>query len=84
MQAEGALKDLSPEKRRKEHQASIKPLVEEFFAWVKEQVTGVSRTALSLRNSRNRRVTVQTNSGKSYVENQNIDIIIEMCRNRIK
>lgn len=35
---EGALKDLSPEERLKERQASIKPLVEEFFAWVKEQV----------------------------------------------
>ena len=33
---EGALKDLTPEERLKERQASIKPLVEELFAWIKE------------------------------------------------
>ncbi len=33
---EEALKDLSPEKRLQERQASIKPLIEEFFAWIKE------------------------------------------------
>ena len=33
---EGTLKDLSPEERLKERQASIKPLVEEYFAWVKK------------------------------------------------
>lgn len=37
---EGALKALSPEERLKERQASIRPLVEEFFAWVKEQSAG--------------------------------------------
>lgn len=33
---EGALKDLSPEERSKERQTSIKPLVEEYFTWVKK------------------------------------------------
>lgn len=33
---EGALRNLPPEERLKERQASIKPLVEEYFAWVKE------------------------------------------------
>lgn len=33
---EGALKTLSPEERLKERQASIRPLVEEYFAWVKD------------------------------------------------
>lgn len=33
---EGSLKDLSPEERLKERQTSIKPLVEEYFAWIKE------------------------------------------------
>ena len=33
---EGPLKDLSPEERLKERRASIKPLVEEYFAWVKK------------------------------------------------
>ncbi len=37
---EGTLKDLSPAERLKERQASIKPLVEEFFAWAKEQAKG--------------------------------------------
>lgn len=34
---EGALKDLSAEERLKERQNTIKPLVEEYFAWVKAQ-----------------------------------------------
>ena len=33
---EGALRELPPEERLKERQTSIKPLVEEYFAWVKE------------------------------------------------
>ena len=33
---EGGLKDLSPEERLKERQKSIKPLLEEFFAWIHE------------------------------------------------
>ena len=33
---EGALKNLSPEERLKERQTSIKPLVEEYFAWVRD------------------------------------------------
>ena len=41
---EGALKDLSPEERLKERQASIKPLVEEYFAWVKQVLA--DKTAL--------------------------------------
>lgn len=41
---EGALKNLSPEERQKERQTSIKPLVEEYFAWVKEVLT--DKTAL--------------------------------------
>ena len=41
---EGALKDLSPEERLKERQTSIKPLVEEYFAWVKQVLA--DKTAL--------------------------------------
>lgn len=33
---ENSLKELSPQERLKERQTSIKPLVEEYFAWVKE------------------------------------------------
>ena len=32
---EGTLKDLSPEERLKERQANVKPLVDEYFTWVK-------------------------------------------------
>lgn len=35
---EGALKDLSAKERLKERQNTIKPLVEEYFAWVKAQL----------------------------------------------
>ena len=35
---EGVLKNLSPQERLKERQASIKPLVEEYFAWVKDTI----------------------------------------------
>lgn len=37
---EEALRDLSPEERLKERQSSIRPLVEEYFAWVKETLAG--------------------------------------------
>lgn len=33
---EGALKWLSPDERLKKRQASIKPLMEEYFVWIKE------------------------------------------------
>ena len=33
---EGTLKNLSPQERLKERQTSIKPLVEEYFAWIKD------------------------------------------------
>ena len=35
---EGTLKDLSADERLKERQTSIKPLVEEYFTWVKERL----------------------------------------------
>ena len=35
---EGALKDLSPAERLRERQSSIKPLVEEYFTWVKDVI----------------------------------------------
>lgn len=55
---EGALKDLSPEKRLQERQRSIKPLVEEYFAWVKKQLADNTlpakmKTAQGLRYSVN-------------------------------
>ena len=55
---EGALKDLAPEQRLQERQKNIKPLVEEYFAWVKRQledgiVLPKSKTAEGLRYSVN-------------------------------
>lgn len=55
---EGVLKNLPPEERLKERQNNIKPLVEEYFAWVKKQledgtVPPKSKTADGLRYSVN-------------------------------
>lgn len=55
---EGALKNLPPQERLKERHDSIKPLVEEYFAWVKKQleegsVPPKSKTADGLRYSVN-------------------------------
>lgn len=55
---EETLKDLTPQERLQERQTSIKPLVEEYFAWVKQQleenaVPPKSKTAEGLRYSVN-------------------------------
>ena len=55
---EEALKDLTAQEKLQERQTSIKPLVEEYFAWVKQQlekntVPSKSKTAEGLRYSVN-------------------------------
>jgi len=55
---EGTLKELTPDERLRERQRSVKPLVEEYFAWVKDQlaqntVPPKSKTAQGLRYSVN-------------------------------
>ena len=55
---EEGLKTLSPEERSKERQSSIRPLVEEYFAWIKEvlasgAVLPKSETAKGLKYSIN-------------------------------
>lgn len=53
---EGTLKDLSPEERLKERQSTIKPLVDEYFAWAKEKLVGMlpkGKTAEGLNYSLN-------------------------------
>lgn len=53
---EGTLSDLTPEERLKERQKSIKPLVDEYFAWVKNQMAEIlpkGKTALGLQYSIN-------------------------------
>ena len=39
---ENGLRELSPEERLKERQKTIKPLVEEYFTWIKEQLNDTS------------------------------------------
>ncbi|MEY8356613.1 IS66 family transposase [Lachnospiraceae bacterium 54-53] len=39
---EGTLKDLTPDQRFRERETAIKPLVEEYFAWVKERLSDTS------------------------------------------
>ena len=56
---EGTLKGLTPEERLKERQSSIKPLVEEYFAWIKD----VFRQGLVLAKS-------ETAKGLAYSINQ--------------
>ena len=56
---EGGLKELTPEERLKERQSSIRPLVEEYFAWIKE----VFRQGLVLPKS-------ETAKGLAYSINQ--------------
>ena len=56
---EGALRDLTPEKRLKERRTSIRPLVEAYFAWVKEIIA--SRTVLP---------KSETGKGLRYSSNQ--------------
>lgn len=55
---EGALKDLSAEERLRERKNTIKPLVEEYFAWVKAQLENTAvppkgKTAEGLKYSMN-------------------------------
>lgn len=55
---EGTLKDLPAEERLRERQASIKPLVDEYFAWAKERLADTTclpkgKTAEGLRYSVN-------------------------------
>lgn len=56
---EGALKNLSPEARLRERQSSIRPLVEEYFAWIKD----IFRQGLVLPKS-------ETAKGLAYSINQ--------------
>ena len=73
---EEALKDLTPEERLQERQISIKPLVEEYFTWVKQQlgensVPPKSKTAEGLRYSVNQEeyLKVFLNDGEIPIDN---------------
>ena len=71
---EGTLKELSGEERLKERKSSIKPLVEEYFAWVKERLEDESclpkgKTAQGLKYSVNQEAYL-----KVFLENVDVPI----------
>ena len=71
---EGTLKELSGEERLKERKTSIKPLVEECFAWVKERLEEESclpkgKTAQGLKYSINQEAYL-----KVFLENGDVPI----------
>ncbi len=71
---EGTLKDLTPRQRLQERQDSIKPLVEEYFAWVKKQLSDTAvlpkgKTAEGLKYSVN-----QEQYLKVFLEDGNVPI----------
>ena len=71
---EGTLKELSGEERLKERKTSIKPLVEEYFAWVKERLEDESclpkgKTAQGLKYSVNQEAYL-----KVFLENGDVPI----------
>lgn len=71
---EGTLKELSPEERLKERQKTIKPLVDEYFAWVKEMASTVlpkCKTADGLNYSLNQEqyLRVFLNDGEVPIDN---------------
>ncbi len=71
---EGTLKELSGEERLKERESSIKPLVEEYFTWVKERLEEESclpkgKTAQGLKYSVNQEAYL-----KVFLENGDVPI----------
>ena len=61
---EGALKKLTPEERLKERQSSIRPLVEEYFAWIKD----VFRQGLVLPKSETAKGLVYSINQEEYLK----------------
>ncbi len=73
---EGSLKGLSPKERLKERQTQVKPLVEEYFAWVKERLSDTTvipkgKTASGLKYSVNQEeyLKVFLNDGEVPIDN---------------
>ena len=74
---EGTLKDLSAEERLKERQATIKPLVNEYFEWVREQLASMlpkGKTAEGLNYSLNQEKYLRV-----FLENGNVPIDNSAC-----
>lgn len=73
---EGSLKGLSPKERLKERQTQVRPLVEEYFAWVKERLSDTTvipkgKTASGLKYSVNQEeyLKVFLNDGEVPIDN---------------
>ena len=71
---EGTLKDLSPDDRLKERQATVKPLVDEYFAWIKQVLNTMlpkGKTAEGLNYSINqeKQLRVFLNDGEVPIDN---------------
>jgi len=73
---EGSLKGLSPKERLKERQTQVRPLVEEYFAWVKERLSDTTvipkgKTASGLKYSINQEeyLKVFLNDGEVPIDN---------------
>lgn len=73
---EGTLKNLAPAQRLRERKTAIKPLVEEYFAWVKERLSDTScllkgATAKGLKYSVNQKkyLKIFLNDGEVPIDN---------------
>lgn len=77
---EGLLKELSAEERYKERLAKIKPLLDEFFAWLKSlQVSGKSKLAEAVRYVLNEKPNLYT-----FLEDGNVPIDNNRVENAIR
>ena len=79
---EGTLKDLSAEERLKERQATIKPLVNEYFEWVREQLASMlpkGKTAEGLTYSLNQEKYLRV-----FLENGNVPIDNSACERALR
>ncbi len=79
---EGTLKDLSAEERLKERQATIKPLVNEYFEWVREQLASMlpkGKTAEGLNYSLN-----QEKYLRIFLENGDVPIDNSACERALR
>lgn len=79
---EGTLKDLSSEERLKERQSTIKPLVNEYFEWVREQLASMlpkGKTAEGLNYSLN-----QEKYLRIFLENGDVPIDNSACERALR
>ncbi len=77
---EGLLKDLSAEERKTQRLAKIKPLLDEFFAWLETvQVSGKGKLTDAVRYAMNERKYLYT-----FLENGDVPIDNNRAENAIR